>query len=162
MRAAVFTAVLSACVLLMAACEPARPPADAAAFTVASASDSAEVVARLLASKGPLPSRVIDGHYEELRRGPPSSGFDIGPVDYVSYLTATIPPDRIDAWVAKFKPLESKPAFEAPDCVCPWWVAGDKHAELEFFEVGALTHRLHGWIGVSRRDAKIYMLDWTH
>jgi hypothetical protein len=149
------------CTLLIAACEPARKPADPAALTVASASDSADVVEKILASKLPLPSRLLEGHYTEFRRGAASTGFDIGPVDYVSYVAAAVPPESIDAWIARFKPLGSKPAFTAPACDCPWWVAIDQHDQLEFFEAGALSHRLRGWIGVSRRDAKIYLFDWT-
>ncbi len=146
---------------VLTSCSNSERPTNSSTLRPSSSSDRIDEVTALLKRSIQIPTKIIEAHYVELRVGDPSNGFDIGPVDYVSYLYVKVPAKDIDKWTSIFTPLHLPPGYTRPDCKCEWWVGQKEFPTLEFFAPNGLSSRIHGWIGVSRNEGKIYLYDYT-
>jgi len=85
----------------------------------------------------------------------------LGPSDYKSFLYVKVSIGDVDKWVATFTPLSVAPDYVEPRQMLPWWVKRGNFSSLEFFQPQALSHRIHDWIGVSRRSGELFLFTYT-
>lgn len=156
-----FSLMAVAFCMLMAGCEKAPEATSKSRLVHSSSSDTVSEVAALIKDRARFPPEIVDAHHVEYTVGPRSRGLDIGPVDYVSYLSLQVPVKDIESWTKNFKRLDNLPQFSRPECPCEWWVTQSEFASLEFYEPYHLSHRSRGWIGIARQEGKIYLATRT-